>query len=194
MNPRREFITAVALCGAGAALVLIAAGRTWVRVTVDLPRPLPDTTHALTGQELAPIAGAFGIAGLAGLAGLIATRGVGRLAVGCVLAAFGAVVAYTSARAPGQASVESALAAEEVLVRAGGAAQHTTAWWVVSVAGGALLVLAGALTVVRGRGWPGMSRRYDAPGPRRPDRRQPPARREDPDLWESLDQGRDPTV
>lgn len=193
MKPRRQLMTAVALCGAGATLALVAAGRTWVRVGVDLPRPLPDTSYSLVGQDLAPVAGAFGLAGLAGLAGLVATRGYARLVVGVLLAAFGVVVGYASLLGPGHGSVEQALAAEDVFV-SGGISRTVTAWWIVSFVGGVLLGGAGALTAVRGRRWPGMSRKYDAPRSARSQRGGQAAGEEAQDLWESLDHGRDPTA
>lgn len=192
MSRSRERTTAAALCGAGAAVTLLAAGRTWVRVSVDLPHPLPDTTHALTGQQLAAAAGALGIAGLAGLAGLVATRGFARLVVGVLLCLFGVAIAYASIRGVAAGSVDAALAAEDVLVRGETTGRATTPWWVVSAAGGGLLALSGLLTAVRGRLWPAMSRRYDPPAGSAPDN--PRDSDEGEDLWESLDHGRDPTA
>lgn len=193
--PRREFLLAVALCGAGAGLILLAAGRTWARVTVDLPRPLPDTDHALTGQQLAPLAGALGLAGLAGLAGVIATRGYARLVVAVLLTIIGVSTSYASVRGVGEAAVHQALARQAVMVGNGATTPDVTAWWAVSLAGGMLLVLAGGLTALRGRAWPGLSRKYDAPGAARPEtagsgRGEPPAH----DMWDALDHGRDPTL
>ena len=49
---------------------------------------------------------------------------------------------------------------------------------------------AGALTVLRGRSWPGLGQRYDAPAPR-PVPEGPPTERA---LWEALDRGEDPTT
>lgn len=195
MTPRREFGLAAALCGAGAGLTLLASGRTWARVSVDLPRPLPDTAHALTGQQLAPLAGALGLAGLAGLAGIVATRGYARLVVAVLLLIIGAGTAYASARGASQTAVHQALASQAVMAGDGAATPEVTPWWAVSLAGGGLLLLAGALTALRGRGWPGLSRKYDAPGAPRPEaakgsRGEPAAH----DMWDALDHGRDPTL
>lgn len=198
-TPRRELAIATTLCAAGAALALVAAGRTWVRVSVELPRPLPDATHALSGQQLAPVAGALGIAGLAGLGGLVATRGYARAVVGGLLTVFGLAIAYASFRGTGQVSVDQALAAGDVAVRGGNAAAHATVWWMVSFAGGILLAAGGVLSMVRGRRWPGMSRKYDSPVADRRVRAAKPEGEQDEqgeqsrDMWESLDLGRDPT-
>lgn len=193
-NPRRWLLATAVLCGLGAGLVLIASARTWVRVTVDLPRPIPDTTYALAGGELVPLAGALGLAGLAGLAGVIATRGYARLAVGVLLGMFGAAIAYVSLLGTGEAAVRRGIATEAVLVR-GGIAAAPTGWWAVSFAGGVLIGLAGVLAAARGRSWPGLSRKYDAPGsgtttgPGEPESTGEPY-----GIWDSLDHGRDPTA
>ena len=116
MRQPREFRATLALCGAGAALVLMASGRTWVSATADLPRPLPDAGYALTGQELVPVTGALGLAGLAALAGLIAVRGYARVPVGVLLLLSGIAAAWTSARGIGDAAVHQALQSEDVVV------------------------------------------------------------------------------
>jgi uncharacterized membrane protein (TIGR02234 family) len=76
----------------------------------------------------------------------------------------------------------------------------SAAWPVLVLAAGLLAAAAGLLTVVRGRTWPGMGRRYEraataataattAPAPAR--------RRTDEDraldAWRALDRGEDPT-
>lgn len=194
-TPRRELLLAVALCGAGAGLTLLASGRTWAHATVDLPRPLPDTAYALTGQQLAPLAGALGLAGLAGLAGLIATRGYARIVVAVLLAIIGAGAAYASFRGAGQGAVHRALAGQAVLVGNGPVSPNLTAWWAVSLAGGVLLVSAGVLTALRGLAWPGLSRKYDAPDASRPEAGgEGRGERAEHDMWDALDGGRDPTL
>jgi uncharacterized membrane protein (TIGR02234 family) len=64
------------------------------------------------------------------------------------------------------------------------------AWPVVAVLAGVLGVLTGLVVVLRGRGWPGMGRRYQrgaAPAPRTDEDRAQAA-------WTALDHGQDPTV
>jgi uncharacterized membrane protein (TIGR02234 family) len=58
-------------------------------------------------------------------------------------------------------------------------------WPYVALAGATLLTAAGALAVVRGRGWGAMSARYDAPVGDRPVN--------ESSLWDALDRGEDPT-
>jgi hypothetical protein len=55
-----------------------------------------------------------------------------------------------------------------------------------------LLVIAGALTVVGGASWPGMSRRYDEGRPGSV--REGGAGADSLELWRSLDRGEDPTL
>jgi uncharacterized membrane protein (TIGR02234 family) len=69
----------------------------------------------------------------------------------------------------------------------------TAAWPVLAMAAGVLGVVVGGLVVVRGRGWPGMGRRYERPGtaatPSRPRTDEDRAQ----DAWKALDRGEDPT-
>lgn len=192
-QPRRALAGAVALGGLGAGLVLAASARPWVRATVDLPPPLPDTTYALNGGELAPLAGALGLAGLAGLAGVIATRGYARVVVGVLLGIFGAAITYASVRGTGTEPVHRALATEAVLVR-GGVATTLTSWWAVSLAGGVLLGLTGVLIAARGRRWPGLSRKYEAPGTAGAGVSAADREPEDTEMWDAVERGRDPTA
>jgi hypothetical protein len=77
---------------------------------------------------------------------------------------------------------------KSTLARLGGElAVHVSAWWVLSLVGGVLLAASGLLTAVRGRRWPGMSSRYERPGPARPATDDPAS------LWKALDRGDDPT-
>lgn len=190
-TPGRELTVSALACAVGAALMLFAAGRTWASAAVTLPPPLPGQQVTLTGGDLAPAVSGLGIAGLAALAGLVATRGMARLVVGALLVLIGGGAAFVSAGATGSAHVSAEITAQ-VTAATSGTATHvaTTAWWVAALLGGVILVLAGLVTVVRGRHWPGMSSRYEAPGARR--RR--PAGGGAGSMWDSLDQGTDPTV
>jgi uncharacterized membrane protein (TIGR02234 family) len=152
-----------------------------------MPAPLPGRHLSLSGGDVAPALNGLGLAGLAGLAGIIATRGVGRIVVGVLIVAIGAGAVVSSVGATGSGRV-MALLRERAAV-AEGTAAHTasTAWWIAAVVGGVLLAAAGAYTIARGRRWPGMSSRYEAPGTPRP--RATPG-----NLWDSLDSGADPTA
>lgn len=213
---RREYVLALLLGAAGAALVLFAARQGWARVVMAAPQPLPTSTVSVTGQDLVAPAGALGLAALAGLAAVLATRGLVRRLVGVLLAAFGAGIAVAVSLPVTTADVLAAAAG------AGGAggpagsvtggssagtgpagaaagvsiASHVTMAslpWRWAVLAGALLVIAGGLLVAwRGATWPVMSSRYDPPGPAEHGPAEPePA--DSADLWESLSRGVDPT-
>jgi len=185
----RELLAAALVCAAGAGLVLLAASRGWAGATVTLPSPLPSRQVTLTGGDLAPALNGLGLAGLAGLAGVVATRGVARVVVGALIVLIGAGAVASSVGATGSARVLAEL--RDRMSIADGAAVHAqpTLWWTAAVAGGVLLAVAGAYTIARGRRWPGMSSRYEAPGTA--------VKRPEPttgNLWDSLDSGTDPTV
>jgi uncharacterized membrane protein (TIGR02234 family) len=188
VTPRRELTAAAVLGAVGAAIVTGFAGRTWATVAEHAGAGLETLNQHLTGRDLNGVVAALGWAGLAGIAALLATRGWARVAIGALLAAFGVIVAIASPYAVGRAHVIAAAGEKSNLARVGGeVAVHVTAWWTLSLAGGVLLAAAGLLTVVRGRGWPGMSARYDRPGTAR-------TAGEDPaSLWKALDRGDDPT-
>lgn len=189
MTPGRERGLAALVCAAGAGLALLAAGRTWA--TVEAEHAITPFAQKLTGGDLGGAAGALGWAGLAGLAALFATGGRVRAGVGVLIALFGAGIAYASAVAVQRSNVLSAAGDKSALLKLGaGPSVNVNLWWVVSVAGGVLLVAAGLVTVVRGARWPGMSARYERAAPRKP-----AAADDDPSaMWKSLDRGEDPTA
>ncbi|MES9540241.1 Trp biosynthesis-associated membrane protein [Actinomadura sp. NPDC000600] len=187
MTPGRERGLTAVLCAAGAGLVLLAAGRTWA--TVKAQGSITPFTQQLTGGDLGGAPGALGWAGLAGLAALLATRGRVRAGVGVLIALFGVGIAYASTVAVQRSSVLAAAGDKSALLRLGAhPLLDVNLWWVVSVAGGVVLVVAGMLTAVRSAHWPGMSARYERTAPRR-------AAEDDPSaMWKSLDRGEDPTA
>ncbi|NEA27061.1 Trp biosynthesis-associated membrane protein, partial [Actinomadura bangladeshensis] len=124
---------------------------------------------------------------------LFATRGRVRAAVGVLIALFGAGIAYASTVAVRRSNVLSAAGDKSALLKLGAdPALHVDLWWIVSVAGGVLLVAAGLLTAVRGSRWPGMSSRYERAGAGAPARE--PAVDDPSAMWRSLDRGEDPTA
>ncbi len=183
MNARREMTLAVLLCAVGAGLAVTAGGRPWV--TVHAPDAIVGSSWSLKGTDLTGAASALGWAGLAGLAALFAVRGAVRAGLGVLLALFGAGIVYFTAS--GRSDATSVAAAKHQAVSlASHVTVTTTAWWAVSLVGGALLLLAGLLVAVRGARWAGMSRRYDREA----------APRETGDavgMWKALDRGEDPT-
>ena len=193
MTPGRERGLAALLCAAGAGLALLAAGRPWA--TVRAQDAITPFAQDLTGRDLGTAAGALGWAALAGLAALFATQGRLRVAVGVLLALLGVGIGYSSVLAVQRSSVVSAAGEKSALLRLGGSLLvDVSAWWVVSLLGGVLLVAAGVVTAVRGARWPGMSARYERP--RAPSRTAvgAPVEQDASSLWKSLDRGEDPTT
>ena len=195
---RREFGAAIALAVVAGALALSAAGQTWVRLTAVRRPPLPPVTDLLSGGQVAPLVTATGLLLLAAAVALVATRGVGRIAVGLLMAAAGGVLGWSGARTlAGRLAVDVATlstvgSSPGVRLRA----DVHTGWPAVVVVAGVLAVVAGALVVLRGRGWPAMGRRYERPGAG--DRATAPARAQSDEerataAWRALDRGDDPT-
>jgi len=193
-SDRRSLAMMLLFAVLGASVVLAAVGRTWATGTVAFQgTPL---RVSVSGSETTGLPGALALVGLASAVAVFAVRGVGRRLVGLLLALAGAgtVVAAVGA-ATGTAALDRKADTAVGISRAAVGAVGHTAWpWAV-VVGGLLLVLAGLLVVARGRDWPGMSSRYEAPAGRSvvpstasASRAETPA-----DLWKALDRGEDPT-
>lgn len=196
MTLRRELVAAVALSLAGAALGLLAASQPWAHVTVAPPKPLPTVQAALSGRDLAPAAAALSLVGLAGVVALAATRRLGRVVVGLILLLGGVGMLVTSHVSTAGVAGSSALADAVPGATLHAATLHIrpTAWWVPSIAGGALLVAAGALTAVRGRRWRALSARYERQPRQALARPEAAAALDEAGTWTSLDRGIDPTA
>jgi len=190
---RRELTSAVLGGAVAGGLALFAAGQRWAGVTVERPRPLPPVVGSLTGSAAAPLVPAMGLLLLAAAVALVAVTGVARAVLGAVMAVAGGVLAWSAVRAlsGGLAEASTQLpgvgrSAGPVTVDAG------TGWPLTVIAAGLLAVAVGALVVVRGRGWPGMGRRYERPGA--PAARKRTDEERATDAWRALDRGLDPTV
>ena len=187
----------VAVLGAAAAggLALAAGGQGWAEVTAYRPPPLPPARDLLIGAEAAPLVPAAGLLLLAAAVALVAVRGVGRSVVGLLVAAAGGAMAWSGLRAFLGGLDRAAMAATgdamtTIDLRAG--------WPALALAAGLLGVGVGLLTVVRGRSWPAMGRRYERPGngvaaggataPRAPTGEDRASA-----AWQALDRGEDPT-
>lgn len=189
---------AVALaCGAvGAALVLVAAGKTWSRGLAPFGSGAAPV-HA-TGSQTTALPGALALVGLAALVAVFAVRRAGRYAVAALLALSGlGVLVATATRQGDRAALNSAAASASGLTRTAATHATGTAWPWVAFAGGLLLLLAGVLALRFGHRWPAMSGRYDRPGGRAAARPRTAPAPVDPDrpedLWKALDRGEDPT-
>ncbi|WP_329584166.1 TIGR02234 family membrane protein [Kitasatospora sp. NBC_01250] len=184
---RRSLLLMLLLTLAGAVLVLVAVGRTWSEGQVK------GLAVSATGSDVSGLPGALALVGLASAVAIFAVRGVGRYVVGALvtLAGLGAAVAA------GMGSVDSGAVDSEAAKKLGllgtTAEQVShTAWPWVALLGGLLLAAAGGLTVLRGRAWPSMGTRYDAPVAKA---KAPTGGAHTPaDLWKALDRGEDPTL
>ncbi len=191
---RRELTVAVLVAVLAAALALTAGGQEWAEVTAQRPAPLPPVSTVITGTEAAPLVPAAGLVLLAAAGALLAVRGAGRIAVGLVMVLAGAGLAWSSGRVLAGMDVVTArlralgVPAEQI------STDVAAALPVLVVVAGVLGTAAGSLAVVRGRGWPGLGRRYERPGVAAG---VPPRGRIDEDrahdAWRTLDRGEDPT-
>ncbi|MEZ0067613.1 putative membrane protein (TIGR02234 family) [Streptacidiphilus sp. MAP12-20] len=197
---RRSLAATLLLSVLGAALLLVAAGQSWVSGQVQAQ----GVTRSLSasGSQVTALPGAMALVGLASVVAVFAVRGKARALLGALVALAGAGAAYAAMAAAlgsgSRALDEKAARSVGLADMHAGAVTHS-AWPWLAALGGVLLAAAGLLTVVKGRAWPGMSARYDAPtggaekaGPRRAAR---PAVTQTPaDLWKALDRGEDPTA
>ncbi|MEU4211506.1 TIGR02234 family membrane protein [Streptomyces sp. NPDC026206] len=191
---RRSVATALLLGAAGAALVLLAGGRTWSEGTAPVAQGSSVPEQA-TGQDITALPGALAIVALAALVAVFAVRRAGRAVVAALLALSGAgVVAAALTGAGDTAALEEKAAKASGLTQASIDNVSHTAWPWVAVAGGVLLLLAGLLALRYGRHWPAMSGRYERDGTPRPRRtRTAPDPDRPEELWKALDRGEDPT-
>jgi uncharacterized membrane protein (TIGR02234 family) len=186
-GPRRQYALTLLLGAAGAGLALLAVRQGWARAVYAAPPPLPSQAITVTGQDLAPAAGALALAGLACLAAVIATRGRVRRAAGLVLALCGAGTAVAvsgslgasrviataatkmsssaSAASGGAGSTTGGTSSPSGSVVTGGSVVHAVMlgvpWRVAVFAGAVAIIAAGLLTAWRGARWPVMSGRYE---------------------------------
>jgi uncharacterized membrane protein (TIGR02234 family) len=192
VSGRRELATAVAAAVVAGGLALSSSGQAWARVTHDRPAPLPPIDAVLTGSQAAPLVPAAGLVLLAAAVAVFAVRGAGRVLVGLLMAVAGGVLMWSGVRALG-GSLLAASTDVPGIGQGGGPVMVDVSgvWPVLVVVAGLLGVAAGALAVVRGRGWPAMGRRYE----RGPAEAAPPRTDEDraQAAWRALDRGEDPT-
>jgi uncharacterized membrane protein (TIGR02234 family) len=189
MTERRELGLAVVGCLVGAALVLVAGGRSWVHFSV-LQAPLPAVHGVATGHRLAGATTSLGLVILAAAVALVATRRLGRQLAGVLVVVVGVIAVVLALHVVIDPSSSVAGAVATATGRRGVAAStiSVSAWPWVTALGGLIAALVGALTVARGRGWPAMGRRYEvAPATA-------PVKRDETSMWDALDRGDDPTV
>ncbi|WP_052424206.1 Trp biosynthesis-associated membrane protein [Nonomuraea candida] len=183
---RRELWVWLAGTALGCLLVLVAAGRAWVRVLQGADVAAP------AGGDLSPALSPVALAGLAGVVAVLATKGLGRRLVGALLALCGLGAGAATWAALDGGGVTAWLREQNVLQGAAGIPWESAPLWpAVSAVGAALMLAGGVAAIVRGGRWAGMSARYDRgaakPGGAagRPE--------DDKALWDALDRGDDPT-
>ncbi|MEU2349369.1 Trp biosynthesis-associated membrane protein [Modestobacter sp. NPDC049651] len=207
---RRELTLAVLGSALAGGLALSASSQPWAHVTVLREAPLPPTSAVLDGSAAAPLVSACGLLLLAAAVAVIAVRGVARAVVGLLVAVAGGVLGWSGAVGlAGRLGVEPGdVPGAGTLGQTGVRTEAVHTWPALALVAGVLAVLAGGLVVLRGRGWPGMGRRYERgrTGPHQPTGRPAaqPAERVEPArpvtaedehsaAWKALDRGEDPT-
>lgn len=189
VSSRRELTATVLLALLGGVIAWAAAGRPWATATVG---EAPTTLKvAASGNDLSAGVTALGLTALAGGLALFATQRLARRLVGVLLiaAGVGAAVYAFGERGAGHASRVLADKASAKGFAAGSVAAHTASWWILAVLGGVLVAVAGAVALVRGAAWPGMSSRYENAAAKKAAADTGSSK----DLWDALDRGEDPT-
>jgi uncharacterized membrane protein (TIGR02234 family) len=208
----REKVLAALLAAVGAGLVLASAGRSWAHGTLTAPVRLPVSAN---GSDLTGVPFALGLAALAGAVALFAVRRIGRYAVGAILlaAGVGAVVAVAGRLSHLDSALLAKAAAEAAAADARIIDVGNSAWPYLTIAGGVLIALSGAYTLLRGGTWSGLSNRYErtvpatsaavatpapvssaAVGAENTASATPDGELTSRDLWDALNRGADPTV
>jgi uncharacterized membrane protein (TIGR02234 family) len=190
---RRERLAVLALGVVGAALALLTAGRPWLDLTIRDPltgsgRLQPD------GRDVAALVPAAALVALGASVAAVTMRRVGRQVAGLLLVAAGGGIGSATVRVlvdPDGSAQEALRVATGQTGDVAATASLGSVWPWVALASSLLVVLAGAATIVRGRAWGGLSRRYEAPVPAD----EPAAgAADDPDrAWDALSRGEDPT-
>jgi uncharacterized membrane protein (TIGR02234 family) len=188
----RERLLVVLLGAVGAGLVLLAASRSWVTVHLRDPLAGSATVHP-SGRDVAAVAPAAALVALAAVVAAVTLRSVGRFVSGLILVLAGAVIGAVAVGAGLHPLRGAADAIRSATGRAGdvsaSATGAATPWPWIALAAAVPIVLAGVFTVVRGRGWSGLSARYDAPDASADQ----PQRPLDEDPWDAVSRGEDPT-
>lgn len=173
-----------------AALVAVVALPTWV--VAEGSSPLESAVDVgVTGAEVAPQTTAAGLVLLAAAAAVALVGRTGRWVVAVVTAGAGLLVSAAAGavlRDPGGAV--SGAVAEATGVAVGDPAASVTAWPVVAVVAGALVVLLGVALARAGGSWRHTSRRHERPGGPAPATAGTVDERA---AWDALSRGDDPS-
>jgi uncharacterized membrane protein (TIGR02234 family) len=171
--------------------VTVGASHSWVTAT-STPPGLPTIHAAASGADLAPLAAALGVAVLAAFGAVIATRGWVRRGLGAAIVVASVVVVVSAADPSGASEVlTSGLSAKGW--SGGGYQSSTEPWrWLVLLSA-VVTAVAGAATAGYGDQWAVMGQRYDAPRAPSGVVTVPAEELTENDVWQAIDQGRDPT-
>lgn len=172
-------------------LTFFAASRTWASVTVRTSG-LPSDRVAVDGAQAVPVVGAMALVILAASVAVLAASRRIRILVGAVIAAAALTAAVFTATAASaledtvaeRVGESPAMTGDQAAQTALAANPDPTMWRWVCLAAALAALAVGILVLVRGRRWPTMGRRYEAPS----------RNREDDDPWKALDRGEDPTI
>jgi uncharacterized membrane protein (TIGR02234 family) len=196
-SPRRQLTAAVLGAALAGALTLVVSGQRWVSVTAVARPPLPPVSGVLTGGDAVPLVPAMGLLLLAAAVALVAVRGIARTAIGLVVAVAGGVLIWSGMRTlAGAVDVSAAHLPGLGDVLDGARADVSPGWPAVVAVAGLLAVTTAVLVVLRGRGWPGMGRRYERSGAASTSPAVGPGATDEERMqaaWRALDRGVDPT-
>jgi uncharacterized membrane protein (TIGR02234 family) len=186
MTARRELWLAVALCLLGSAAALWAVRQPWAGYTASEELTITVVRTGVRGTAVAGAVQALAVVGLAGVVAIAATRRVGRVVVGLLVALAGVGVVLAVAHLLGDLSGQ--------LSRASGhpvASGPHWAWPVLALVGGVLMTAGGVLVGWRGRRWAALSSSYQVPAAREAAAATDAT---DKATWDLLDSGTDPTA
>ena len=176
-------------------LTLIAWTQQWVSVTV-----INGTTLDVGGDVAAPALSTLSLAGLALVGALTVAGPVFRVILGVLEASLGALIVYSgvvvlsdpiAAAAPSITEVTGRSGVESI--RALVSAPSVTAWPVVTIVLGALLVMLAVAVLVTSRRWPAAGRKYQAVRLESADGEKSNTEASNVESWDALSGGNDPT-
>lgn len=190
---RRKYVI-ILLVVLASALTLLAATQQWSTLTFGTAES-GSKSLPVGGQVAAPALSALGFAGLALSAALAIAGRIIRVILGVLGVAVGASIVYASAVALSDPVAAGASVVTAATGLSGPQSVHDlvssvdeTAWPIVAIVAGVLLVVAAIAVLVTGGSWPSSSRRYQAVRLENADAADSPV-----DDWDELSGGDDPT-
>ncbi|MGV8882120.1 MAG: Trp biosynthesis-associated membrane protein [Rhodoglobus sp.] len=176
-------------------MTLIAWTQQWVSVTV-----IDGATLDVGGDVAAPALSALSLAGLALIGALTVAGPVFRVILAVLEASLGALIVYSGVTALNDPIAAAAPSITEVTGRSGiesirtlVSAPSVTAWPVVTIVLGALLVVLAVAVLVTSRRWPAAGSKYQAVRLESADAETSNIEASTVDSWDALSGGDDPT-